>query len=137
MIGLLIPIACLLNPCSLITPAEASAVLGAPLGPTEPQAYRDGTVTCHYIAPADQSLRIQVHSGGAKAFQAYVSALEKAPQGRPQRLHGLGDQAVSQAGQLVVLCRDHFVVLSIGLPLDEKDRLRLSLRLARKALSRL
>jgi hypothetical protein len=132
MIQLLIPIACI-----LITPAEASAVLGARVGPTEPQQYADGTTTCHYIAPADQSLKIEVHPGGAKAFQAYVTAFEKAPQGRPQRLRGLGDQAVFQAGQLVVLRRDHFFVLSIGLPLDEKDRLRLSLRLARKALSRL
>lgn len=131
MIQLLIPIACL-----LITPAEASAVLGAPVGATEPQVSADGTTTCHYIAPADQSLKIQVHPGGAKAFHAYVAAFEKAPQGRPQKLRGLGDQAVFQAGQLVVLWRDRFFVLSIGLPLEEKDRIRLSMRLARKVLSR-
>ena len=128
MIRLLLPIACFLNPCSLITPSEAGAVLRAPVGATEPQATADGTVTCHYIAPADQSLRIQVHSGGAKAFQAYVSAFEKAPQGRPQRLRGLGDQAVFQAGQLVVLWRDHFLVLSIGLAMDEKEIGRASCR---------
>jgi hypothetical protein len=131
MIQLLIPIA-----CSLITPAEAGAVLGAPVGPAEPQTSADGTVTCHYIAPADQSLRIEVHPGGARAFQSYVAAFQKAPQGRPQKLRGLGGQAVFQAGQLVVLWRDHFLVLAVGLALDEKDRLRLSMGLARKALSR-
>ena len=126
-----------INPCSLITPAEASAVLGMPVGQSEPQEWVDGIVVCHYIAPADQNVAIQVHPGGAGAFESYVRAFEKAQQERPQKLSGLGDQAVFQAGQLVLLWREHFFVISVGLPADDAALLGMSKALARKVLSRL
>ena len=126
-----------INPCSLITQAEASAVLGVPVGQTEPQEWAGGAVECRYIAPADQNLTIQVYPGGARAYESYVRAFEKAQRARPHKLGGLGDQAVFQAGQVVVLRREHFFVISIGLPMEDTDRLRMSKTLARKVLSRL
>ena len=126
-----------INPCLLITPAEARAVLRAPVGGEGPQEWGNGVVVCHYIAPADQNLRIEVHPGGAKAYELYVKAFENTPQGSPQTVRGLGDQAVFQAGQLVVQWQEHFFVLSIGLAIDDAERLRVSKALARQVLSRI
>jgi len=98
-----------LDPCALVTSAEATQALGAAVGPAErPKEanYPPRMATCRYVAPRGQgvavmSVLVQRSDTSDQARRGFQSAKEQFPGAEP--VPGLGDDAFAVANQLNVL----------------------------------
>lgn len=98
-----------IDPCALVTSAEATDALGAAVGPAErPKEanYPPRMVTCRYVAPRGQgvavmSVLIQQSDTASEARLGFQSAKEQFP--GAAAVPGLGDDAFAMANQLNVL----------------------------------
>jgi hypothetical protein len=97
------------DPCALITTAEASEALGATVEKTErPSAANipPRLATCRYVAPRGQGLAVmtvlvQRSDTDAQARAGFTSAKEQFP--AATTVPGLGDEAFAIANQISVL----------------------------------
>jgi hypothetical protein len=98
-----------LDPCALVTSAEATQALGAAVGPAErPKEanYPPRMATCRYVAPRGQgvavmSVLVQRSDTADQARRGFQSAKEQFP--GAAGVPGLGDDAFAVANQLNVL----------------------------------
>jgi hypothetical protein len=126
-----------IDPCALVTSAEATQALGAAVGPAErPKEanHPPRMVTCRYVAPRGQgvavmSVLVQRRDTANQARRGFQSAKEQFPGAAV--VPGLGDDAFAMANQLNVL--DGTVHLNITGDFD----LATSKTLAESALQRL
>jgi hypothetical protein len=125
------------NPCSLLTATEVRAALGVAVPAEQPQREAAGAVSCNWVGPADQTLRLVVYPGGAPAYEAYLRQATRAWGGARRTVRGAGDRAVFLAGQMVVLRGPWFFTLSLNHPADEGARLRRSSLLAQRIARRI
>ena len=94
-------------------------------------------MSCNWVGPADQTLRLVLYPGGAAAYDAYLRQATRAWGGARRTVRGAGDRAVFHAGQLVVLRGPWFFTLSLNRPADEGTRFRRSSLLAQRAARRI
>ena len=124
------------NPCSLLTATEVQAALGFAVPAEQPQQEAAGAVSCNWVGPADQTLRLVLYPGGSSAYDAYLRQATRAWGGERRTVRGVGDRAVFHAGLLVVLRGPWFATLSLNHPADEGARFRrchlLAQRVARR-----
>ena len=125
------------NPCSLLTATEVRGALGVAVPAEQPQREGAGAVSCNWIGPADQTLRLVLFPGGASAYEAYLRQAARAWGGARRTVRGTGDRAVFHAGQLVVLRGAWFFTLSLNHPADEGARLRRGSLLAQRVARRI
>jgi len=126
-----------IDPCALVTSAEATQALGAAVGPGErPKEanHPPRMVTCRYVAPKGQGVAVvtvlvQRSDTASQARLGFQSAKEQFP--GAAAVAGLGDDAFAVANQLNVL--NGTVYLNITGDFD----LATSKTLAEKALQRL
>ena len=98
-----------LDPCALVTSAEATQALGAAVGPAErPREanHPPRMVTCRYVAPKGQGVAVmtvlvQRSDTASQARIGFQSAKEQFP--GATNVPGLGDDAFAVANQLNVL----------------------------------
>ena len=124
-----------IDPCSLITTAEATAVLGTPAKDGAPHAYQK-TKQCQWDAangPAGGSVAILVYIGGQKASWSSTQALaKKLP--KYSDVQGLGDAAFSNGFDLHILKGDGMYQIGVAGPFhDNVDR---ATTIAKEALAR-
>jgi hypothetical protein len=124
------------DPCSLITTGEATAVLGTPAKDGAPHAYQS-TKQCQWDAasgPTDGSVAILVYIGGQKAqWPSAESVAKKAP--KFAEVPGLGDAAYTTGFDLHILKGDD--MYQIGVEGAFQDNVARATTLAKKALARL
>ncbi len=121
----------------LITRPEAEKVLGARTAEERPLKGYRGAEVCRYAGPADQSLRVELHTGGRPAFESYLRAFRSIQDAKYNPVRGLGEQAVFHFSQLTVLQGEYFFVIAIGRDIPDSRRLEESVALARKVIPRL
>jgi hypothetical protein len=99
------------DPCSLITTAQASTVLGEPAKDGQPHAYLQ-TKQCEWDS-ADGSVAILVYIGGQKAaWQNTLSGAKAAP--KYQDVSGLGDAAFTTGFDLHILKGDDMYQIGVS-----------------------
>ena len=118
------------NACSLLTAAQVSAIVGAPVGAGSP-LIPSSPKECQWRATAAGSkIRVQLFLKDARAF-----ALAKMPlQGIAKvAVSGIGDEAVYSTGPVLSVKKGNVVfdvhVLSYGLPEDKAKAMEKSLAL--------
>ncbi len=94
-------------------------------------------MSCNWVGPADQTLRLVLYPGGAPGYDAYLRQAARAWGGARRTMRGAGDRAVFHAGQLVVLRGPWFFTLFLNHPADERARLRRSSLLAQRIARRI
>jgi hypothetical protein len=124
------------DPCTLVTAADAEAILGVAVKPSAMGGMRSAT-GCQYIAPSAESVTIQVHYGSSREFDTYVKTAEESFSSRAVPVPGVGEQAVFNAEQLIVKQRNDFFILTIGTHTGDQQRLPLATELAQKVVTRL
>ena len=125
------------DPCTLVTSAEATQALGAGVGPPErPKEanYPPRMATCRYVAPRGQgvavmSVLVQLSDTADQARRGFQSAKEQFP--GAAIVPGLGDDAFAVANQLNVLKGTAYLNITGDFDLTT------STRLAQSALTRL
>lgn len=132
-----------LDPCTLLTKEDAEAVLGASLRKVTPQGLSTAD-TCQYLreksdnlAQRGESVTLQVHFGGGKLFDSYIKEGEESFETKAQQVEGLGDKAVFNSDQLIVLNKNDFFVVTIGKRMSDAEKLAATTTLARKVVARL
>jgi hypothetical protein len=132
-----------IDPCTLLTKEDAESALGGPVKKITPQGLSTAE-TCQYLrekaehlAQAGESVTLQVHWGGGKLFDSYVTEAEKSFETRGQQVEGVGDNAVFNSDQFIVLSKDDFFVVTIGKRMSTTEKLAASKALAAKVLARL
>ncbi len=131
------------DPCALLTKEDAEGALEAPVKKVAPQGLSTAD-TCQYLrekgenlAQKGESVTLQVHFGGGKLFDSYVKETEQSFDTRAQPIEGVGDKAVFNSGQFMVLKKNDFFVVTIGKKMPDAEKLAASRALARKVFARL
>jgi hypothetical protein len=119
------------DPCSLITTAEASTVLGEQAKDGQPHAYQS-TKQCQWDS-ANGSIAILVYIGGQKAlWQSTYNTSKAAPKFKD--VSGLGDAAFTTGFDLHILKGDDMYQIGVAGPFtDNVDR---ATTVAKEALAR-
>ncbi len=132
-----------IDPCTLLTKEDAEAALEASVKKVTPQGLSTAD-TCQYLrekgenlAQKGESITLQVHFGGGKLFDSYVKETEQSFETKAQQIEGVGDQAVFNSGQFIVLKKNDFFVVTIGRRMSDADKLAASKTLAQKVVARL
>ena len=132
-----------IDPCTLLTEEDAAGALEASVKKVTPQGLSTAD-TCQYLrekgenlAQKGESVTLQVHFGGGKLFDSYVKETEQSFDTRAQPIEGVGDKAVFNAGQFMVLKKNDFFVVTIGKNMPDAEKLAASRALARKVFARL
>jgi hypothetical protein len=125
-----------LDPCSLVTPEEASAILGAEVKPSRPEGLGSGTA-CQYVSPSAENVTLEVHYGTGREFDSYVRTAEESFRSRASAVPGVGEKAVFNAEQLIVKQGDDFFILTIGRRIDDHQRIAIATELAQRIVPRL
>lgn len=112
-----------IEPCSLITAAEAEVWLGGPVDPPAPYTGPDPEPTCVYKSPGAQTqILLQVYDG-----EVYYGGdnLENHPDSQPI---DVGDKGISEVGSVEFLQNDWTVSISrISGPVTEESLLAAAL----------
>ena len=131
------------DPCALLTKEDAEAALGAAVKKVTPQGLTTAD-TCQYLrektdnlAQTGESMTLQVHFGGGKLFDSYVKDAEESFGTRALQVEGVGDKAVFDAGQFIVLNKNDFFVLTISKKISDAEKLTSAKALAMKIVGRL
>ena len=131
------------DPCALLIKEDAEAALGAPVKKVTPQGLSTAAA-CQYmraeadnLAQAGESVTLQVHFGGGKLFDSYVKEAEQSFDTKSQLVEGVGDKAVFNSGQFIVLNKNDFFIITIGKRMPDAEKLAASKTLARKVVARL
>ncbi|HEV2736117.1 MAG TPA: hypothetical protein VGV85_14815 [Longimicrobiaceae bacterium] len=123
------------DPCTLLTEADARGVLGDSLQQGRPDA--GSTPSCQYVTPSGESLTLQMLPGSVPDFDSYVQQSADAFKAKVEPAAGLGERAAWVGTQLMVLQAPHMLVLTIGQNLGDEERRALGQRLGAAALQRL
>lgn len=131
------------DPCTLLTKEDAEAALGASVKKVTPQGLSTAD-TCQYLrekaenlAQAGESVTLQVHFGSGKLFDSYVKEAEQSFETRAQQVEGVGDKAVFNGGQFIVLNKNDFFIVTIGKRTSDREKLAAARVLAGKVVARL
>ena len=131
------------DPCTLLTKEDAEGVLEASVKKVTSQGLSTAD-TCQYLrekaenlAQAGESVTLQVHFGSGRLFDSYVKEAEQSFETKTLRAEGVGDQAVFNSGQLIVLNKNDFFVVSIGKRMSDAEKLAATKALAKKVVARL
>ena len=131
------------DPCTLLTKEDAEAGLGASLRKVTPQGLSTAD-TCQYmrekaenLGQAGESVTLQVHFGSGKLFDSYVKEAEQSFETKAQQVEGVGDKAVFNSDQLIVLNKNDFFVVTIGKRMSDAEKLAATKALAKKVVARL
>ncbi len=131
------------DPCILLTKEDAEAALGASVKRVTPQGLSTAD-TCQYLRETGdnleqrgESVTLQVHYGSGRLFDSYVKEAEQSFETKTQQVEGVGDKAVFDAGQLIVLNKNDFFVLTIGKRMSDADKIATGKALATKVIARL
>jgi hypothetical protein len=123
------------DPCTLLTEADARAILGDVLQQGTPN---DGsTPSCQYVAPSAESLTLQMLPGSIPDFDRYVQQSATAFGTPIEPTPGLGERAAWVGTTLVVLRAPHMLVINIGQDLTSEARHAIGQRLGTSVLGRL
>lgn len=132
-----------IDPCTLLTKEDAEVALEASVKKVTPQGLSTAG-TCQYLrekaenlAQRGESVTLQVHFGGGKLFDSYVKEAEQSFETRAEQVEGVGDKAVLNAGQFVVLNKSDFFVVTIGKRMSDAEKLAATRALAKKVVARL
>ncbi len=117
----------LVDPCSLVTPAEISEIAG--------EEYGEGKLNsddCTYLSPTNREVTISVEDHGSRAksqFEDNVDVLKMA------EVDGIGDGAAwaEQFSELDVLAGEKIVIVSVPF-IDVQDKQAAAIAIAKKAL---
>lgn len=124
------------DPCTLVTAADAEAILGTSVEQTKPEGL-SLAAACQYLAPTAENVTLQVHFGLGTDFDNYVKTAEESFASKAFPVPGVGEKAMFNAEQLIVKHGDDFFILTIGKAIDDKQRLPIASDLAHKVVSRL
>ena len=120
-----------IDPCSLITTSEATAVLGEPAKNGAPHSYQN-TKQCQWDS-ANGSVAILVYIGGQKASWSSTHDLAKRSP-KFSDVQGLGDAAFSNGFDLHILKGDNMFHIGVSGPFQ--NQLDLATTVAKEALAR-
>ena len=123
------------DPCTLLTEADAKAVLGEPLQQGRPDA--GSAPSCQYVTPGGEALTLQMLPGSVRDFESYMQQSVDAFRVKAEPAPGLGDRAVWLGPMLLILRPPHMLSLTIGQNLSDEARRSLGKRLGTAALGRL
>jgi len=131
------------DPCTLLTKEDAEAALGASVKKVTPQGLSTAD-TCQYLretgdnlAQRGESVTLQVHFGSGELFDSYGKEAEESFETKAQAVEGIGDKAVFDAGQLIVLNKNNFFIVTIGRRMSDAEKIKTSKALATKVIARL
>ena len=132
-----------IDPCTLLTKEDAEAALGTLVKKVAPQGLSTAE-TCQYLrekvknlGQTGESVTLQVHFGGGRLFDSYIKEAEQSFETRGQPVEGVGDKAIFNAGQFVVLNNDDFFVITVVKKVSEAEKLATSKALASQVITRL
>ncbi len=132
-----------IDPCTLLTKEDAEAALGASVKRVTPQGLSTAD-SCQYsrekadnLAQAGESVTLQVHFGSGKLFDSYVKEAEESFDTKATQVEGVGDKAVFNSGQFIVLNKNDFFVVTIGKRMSDAEKLAANKELSRKIVARL
>lgn len=123
------------DPCTLLTEADARAILGDALQQGTPNA--GSTPSCQYVAPSAESLTLQMLPGSVADFDSYVRQSAEAFDMPVEPAAGLGERAAWVGTTLIVLRAPHLLVINVGQDLSSEARHAVGQRLGTSALQRL
>lgn len=131
------------DPCTLLTKEEAEAALGVSVKKVTPQGLSTAD-TCQYLpektenlSQTGESVTLQVHFGSGKLFDSYVKEAEESFETKDQQVDGVGEKAVFNSDQFIVLNKNDFFVVTIGKKMSDAERLAATKTLAQKVVARL
>jgi hypothetical protein len=132
-----------LDPCTLLTKEDAEVALAATVKKVAPQGLSTAN-TCQYLrekpdtlAQRGESVTLQVHFGSGKLFDSYVKEAEQSFETKVQQVAGVGDKAVFNSGQFIVLNKNDFFIVTIGRRMSDAEKLSTTKALAQKVVARL
>ena len=121
------------DPCSLLTTAEATTALGQPAKDGAPHSFQS-TKQCQWDS-ADGSVAILVYIGGQKArWQQTYDQSKSAFSAKFSDVPGLGEGAFSNGIDLHVLKGDNMYQIGVGGPFQ--DKVQRAITVAKEALAR-
>ncbi|HEV8487467.1 MAG TPA: hypothetical protein VGV87_28225 [Blastocatellia bacterium] len=131
------------DPCTLLSKEDAEAALEGSVTRVTPQGLSTAD-TCQYmrekggnLAQAGESVKLQIHFGSGKLFDSYVKDAEESFETKAQQVEAVGEKAVFNSGQLIVLNKNDFLVVTIGKKMSDAERLAATKTLAQKVVARL
>lgn len=132
-----------IDPCTLLTKEDAEAALRGPVKKVTPQGLSTAE-TCQYLrekaenlAQAGESVTLQVHFGSGKLFDSYVKEAQESFETKALPVEDVGDKAVFNAGQFIVLNKNDFFVVTIGKRMSDAEKLAATKALAKRVVARL